>query len=174
MQKVVDELKSMNLSGSDLMELMDGKVEIMRQKDLYDYKDIYDAMGENKAVIILYESSKDFGHWCLVFEDDFGRLEFFDPYGDPPDKQLTYIKPEYLKKSGQVPYLKLLLKNSGKEVIYNGEQLQKLRKNTNTCGRHCALRLNLRELPLENYVELITSDKNLEPDFWVSVLTGFL
>jgi len=93
--------------------------------------------------IILYQTY-DIGHWCCIFENEFGII-FFDPLGFFPDKML-YKMPfdETRKIHHDYTYLINLLVNQNRTVIYNEKRLQK--SGTNTCGHWVTCRLLFSDL----------------------------
>ncbi|MEW8548441.1 MAG: hypothetical protein AB2693_33480, partial [Candidatus Thiodiazotropha sp.] len=60
-------------------------------------------------------------HWCAFYFDGFGRSEFFDSYGKPP---------QYYNND----FLSCLRRNSG-VWIYNTKKLQS--HYSNVCGQYC-------------------------------------
>jgi hypothetical protein len=163
-----------SFSGEDVFRLCDGKVRVLKYKELARYRTLNEAMGPHRALVLLYETRDNYGHWCAIFAADDDTLEFFDPYSMFPDDELDYIDPEFAKRSGQVPHLTYLIMKSGyRDIIYNREPLQRLRKDTNTCGRWCGLRICLRDMPLHKFVALFRKQK-FPADWYVTALTMFV
>jgi len=144
-----------SLSGRDLYNFIDGKADIKLYSELKDYYDIMDLFGKKKAVVIIYLTKKNYGHWvCLLNHKD--NIEFFDSYGKEPDTQLKNIDKKFKIESGQdKKYLTKLLMNANKKIIYNTEPLQKNLKNNivATCGRHVGCRIHFKDINLNDYVK---------------------
>jgi hypothetical protein len=89
--------------------------------------------------LILYELDK-IGHFCCIFTDKLGVINFFDPIGLRPDAELKLVNPMYKKlKHEDITYLLDLLKLSGQRIEYNDYPLQM--RGTSTCGRWVTIRL---------------------------------
>lgn len=168
MDKLLNESETVDLTGEDLINICEGKVEILPYHELEDVKSIEDLLEKFGAVIILYETKKNFGHYTALLYDPDGKLEFFDSYGFRPDAELKYA--DYNAEQG-VPYLTNLLKNYKKPIIYNTVKLQKLVREVNTCGRWTSCRIRMRHLPLQKFQQLFTKNKYYNGDFFVSALT---
>lgn len=90
----------------------------------------YGSGKKKKPCIILYDfPNTEVGHWVLIM--DVGRrIEFFDPYGNPPD---------YYYKDASMKLLSNLM-NQCSAKYYNNFQFQKFSKDISTCGKWCVLR----------------------------------
>lgn len=121
--------------------------------------------GPEGSVILLYETSLRKGHWTCVFVTPRDTLEVFDSYGVEPDAELGFISPAYKRESNQVHthLIRLLLKD-GRQVEYNPAKLQRLSNEISTCGRHVSCRLACRDMPIEEYVEMMRSIASVSPD----------
>lgn len=163
------------LSNNDIKKLTNNKVNIITYPNLYKYKTIDEVLGEYGACIILFESRKHFGHWCLIFKQTNRMIEFFNPYNGYPDDSLNYIDDQYRIDTNQdIPYLSLLLIKSNYDLSYNEFQFQQLKRNINTCGRHCVVRFWLRNLTLYEYNDFIRNKcikMGISPDKLVTLLT---
>ena len=63
------------------------------------------------------------------------------------------------------------VEKSGSKIIYNKCRLQKLLKDVNTCGRHCAIRAKFNDMSLSKYCKMLKDNKCYDPDLWVTALT---
>jgi hypothetical protein len=100
------------------------------------------------------------------------RIEFFDPYGEPPEKALETVPEENKEALGEdEPLLTRLMRASGKEVYYNTYGFQKDKKDVNTCGRHAVVRCLYAPYSLEKYKNII-DNSGMTPDNFVSALTA--
>jgi hypothetical protein len=163
MEELVSHFVKRPLSGEDLLKLVDGKAALYTNNELKRFDTINQALGRHKALFILYEKEKNTGHWVVVFRNG-DTVEYFDPYGYRIDYPIT--------KFGGYPHLSEMLSDhvkKGGTVMYNKERLQKLSKDISSCGRHCALRLILRDMPLDKYQRLFR-DKG---DMYVTLMTMF-
>ena len=157
------------LSNNEILELVNGKANIIIYHDLHNYKNIDDILGKYDACFILFESQPRYGHWCLLFKMNNNELEFFNPYGGFPDDTLEYINEDFKNKSNQnLPYLSILMYNSPYELYYNEYPFQKKDKNIKTCGRWCSIRLICRNYSLEEFAHMFN---NKYGDKLVTLLT---
>jgi len=103
--------------------------------ELNDCATLDEAMGEYGACIVLYETQRDYGHWCCFFRVDDNKVEFFDSYALRPDSELDFVSPEFKKESKQGPRLTQLIELASKDtkIIYNQVQLQSRKKEIDTC-----------------------------------------
>jgi len=148
-----------SLSGKEMIDLVGGRANIMNYRDLQKYDNIDDALGEYGALILLYESRDNYGHWTLVFKTPEGYIEHFDSYGYKPDEEIKGI-PEYYRKKNynKVPHLTYLLFTSRIPVRFSQYKLQKKGPMINTCGRWVGLRLLLRDLTEDQFKDLMTAN----------------
>ena len=156
----MEEYKKIALSNGDIYKLLDGKCNILTYPELTKYDDIDSAMGKYKALVLLYLSKQNYGHWICVFQRNNNTIEFFDPYGFFPDDELQFIPEHFREVSGQkYPHLTYLLaKCKYQKIEYNNTRLQKLENNVNTCGRWCVVRLMLRNISIEKFVKKFKID----------------
>lgn len=172
MDKLIHELRKYPYSGKDIMELLDNKTKIILYSDLKKFNNIDEVLDPYDCVVILYETKPSYGHWvCLIRHNN--KIEYFDPYGKPPDNPLDYVDPKLKKKLGaDYPILSKLLYESPYKIVYNGYPLQTLSKNISSCGRHVGLRLVLKDYPLTKYINMVTGSV-LPPDDVVTYMTAF-
>lgn len=120
---------------------------IITNKDLLNYNKLEDVFNpENKRdfldyVIILFLDKPNQGHWTAL--NRMGPvIEFFDSYGNPPEKVYDFCPMEIRKQLGtEDNYLCKLLDNFDGKVVYNPIDYQSDKKDVNTCGRHCCYRI---------------------------------
>jgi hypothetical protein len=146
-------------SDKDIKNKLNNKARVIKYSDLYNYKTIEDALGPYKTLVILYETSDNFGHWVCVYLYN-NILWFFDSYGLWPDDELTYIDPRFrIKNYEQFDYLSILLGISDYEVDYNNFQLQLEDEGINTCGRWCVARIINKDLTTDEFYEVFKNDE---------------
>jgi hypothetical protein len=171
-KRKIDQLMKKPLSDQEIMNLVNNKAKFVIYPQLYKMKHVDEALGPYGACFILYETSENYGHWvCLIKQKN--KLEFFDPYSAKPDDEIKQI-PEYFREVSHqnYPHLSVLLYNSGYPIEYNHTKLQEKRSDISTCGRHVACRINNRNMPLNEYVKALTSQKGLTPDQVVTIITS--
>lgn len=176
-ESLVTKLKSYSFSDEDMKRGMEGKTKIICYPDLKDYKNINELLHPYDSVIILYLTSKNYGHWTCLFinPNDDDNICYFDSYGGAPDNPLSYNSPQKNISLGQDrKYLTMLMDSSPYNISYNHFKLQKLAKNNSECGRYCILRLNLSYLSDKQFANLLKNNKNYDSDFWVTILTAFI
>lgn len=167
----VKNAENIDLSDTDITKITDDKATIMSYTDLYNIDDIDDAFNNKQNLVLLYEISKGVGHWVALLKRQNNAIEFFDSYALDVDEELNYTQNYY--KNGEA-HLTRLLKNSKYHYYVNKTKFQEVKEHSNTCGRHCALRIKFSNLDLNAYTKLIYKpDNNYNSDFWVSCLTLF-
>ena len=174
LDKAIKALQKNSLSSEDVLEICKGKANLLTYPQLAEYTDLDDALGPHKALILLYETKKNYGHWVCVFRRDKDTLEFFDPYGTVPDDELKDIDMNFRKVNNELkPHLLSLMAKTGNKIIYNNFKLQKLENDINTCGRWTGLRILLRDMTIEQFKDFIKQNPNYPPDFIATILTIF-
>ncbi len=163
------------LSGQDLKNITNGKANILRYSDLMNYQNIEQVLGEHGAVIILYQTERDFGHYASLFKsshDPQGTLIFFDSLGITMDKELKLSTFNAKNMGGvAVAHLTDLVNASNYKVISNTKKLQLNAFANNTCGRYAAMRIVWRALSNKEFNYILLSNKFYNPDYWISILT---
>jgi hypothetical protein len=124
------------------------------------------ALGKDDAVIILYLSSYNSGHYTLIYRSDNRQLHFFDSYGLKYDVELNYL-PFYLDQGGQ-PHLTRILKQAsadGYSIDYSQYKLQESKTDVTDCGTWCITRLHFRTMTHEAFNRLFTENSAvIKPD----------
>lgn len=131
--------------------------ELQKFNNIYEIFNIYDT----DHFILLYQTSDNFGHWCLCFIRPFTNgkeIEFYDPYGEEIDKNISHMKDYYNKISvggnyEYFPHLTKLLLNTPEniKIHYNNYKHQEYDPTIATCGRHVAWRLMHYFLDIDKY-----------------------
>lgn len=169
MDNILKKAESIDLSGEDLMNICNNKVEIIPYHTLGSYDSIENLLSKHGAVILLYETKReDYGHYVALFYNNNNDLEFFDSYGMKADEELKYA--DYNLKEG-IPFLTNLLKKYNKKVVMNTMRLQTFHNDINTCGRWTSCRIRWRDTSLREFQRLMTDNANYHGDMWVSALT---
>lgn len=159
------------LSDDDIRSLLGGSIRITTYPDLEKCQridDLFDKYG--RAILFVPQQNEQQGHWTSLIKKK-GMIEFFDPYGEPPEAQKDTIDDYQLEKMKMAePLLAELLTDNPYKIIYNKVQLQKLADDVNTCGRHAVCRLLYAKYPLEKYRDIIKRS-GMSPDEFVVKLT---
>lgn len=178
---------SISLSGDQIKSLVPYPINIYQYPDIKHFKNIDDLLRPSGATVILFNTNETnegmFGHWtCLlktIDDDNNDSINFFDSYGIVPDDEKKMINKHFMNIIGQTAnYLsKLLLdaKTINNDVVeYNEKKLQQMKPNINTCGRHVAIRLILKDLSMNDYqkfMDQLKSKYKKSPDEIVTILT---
>lgn len=169
MDKLIKDQSERDLTGEEVKNIVGDGVNIVAYHNLGQYNTIEELCDNpTKSAIILYESKLNFGHYCAVILHDDNTLEFFDPYGNKPDSQLSYAVYDLQFKT---PFLTELINNFKGKLIYNKNKLQQFKEDVNTCGRWSSLRVRMRKMDLESFSLLFSSNRCYRGDFWVSAIT---
>lgn len=167
----MEEAKSYALSDDDIRKLLGSGIKITTYPDLEKVQHI-DELFDNRGRAILFvpQQNEQQGHWCCLVKK--GRtIEFFDPYGEPPEAQKDTLDNAHLARMRMnEPLLADLLTNNPYKVIFNKIQLQELKNDVNTCGRHCVSRLLYHKYPIAKYRQTIGRSR-MSPDEFVVKLT---
>lgn len=160
-----------SLSDDDLRKLLGSGIKITTYPSLssvHSIDELFDRKG--RAIIFYPQTDEQTGHWTCMLKR--GRtIEFFDPYGDPPDYQKDTIPTPLLERMKmKEPLLADLLLSSPYKLIYNKEQVQELADDIQTCGRHCVARLLFGHLSVKDYRKRIKRS-GMTPDEFVVALT---
>lgn len=177
-EDIIQQLQAKSLSGSEVLKIVNNKANLLTYPELTKYDDINDAFGPYGALILLYKTKQNYGHWCGLIKHGDKKIEFFDSYGTFPDDEFKWIPDHFRLVSNQVyPHLTWLLYNSGSKIEYNHSKLQDHTEDIGTkiatCGRHVANRINYRDIPLPEYVKMLTSVEGFTPDMIVTYLTCY-
>lgn len=166
----VKEATAYPLSDGDIRTILGDDISILPYPALKDKATIDDVLDKHGRAIILYlNESPTVGHWvCLLRTRD--GIEFFDPYGDPPDTQVDDV-PAELRTQLEMdqPYLSHLLAN--RRVRVNRHRFQAERRDVNTCGRWYVARLLYAGKPL-SYFKRVVEKSGLSPNEFVVGLTA--
>lgn len=174
MNNLLKRYKKVALSDKNVLDLVNGKANIILYPDLYKYNTIDDILKPYNACFLLFETRPRYGHWCAIIK--YGKtIEFFDSYSGYPDDILDYIPLDFKEISNQnYPYLTKLLLDSPYNIEFNDHKYQKYNTDISTCGRHSAMRILYKNLNLKQYDKLIKKlckQMKSDPDTLVTYLT---
>lgn len=172
--KFIKHLEKVSLSNYDVLHLLDGRANLVLYPDIRKYNNIEQLLGKYGACVILYLTKENYGHWCCIFKQTPHIIQFFDSYGEMVDNALDYDMDPYFRKNGgmDLPLLTQLLFDAFDryEIRFNNFKFQEDKKDVNTCGRYCVVRLWLRNLDEYEFNDFMHSTK-YNPDQLVSLLT---
>jgi len=146
-----------SLTGDQVQKVAGESIRTMTYPDVHKYATIQDLLGPDEAVIMLYLTHERYGHWIAIFKrrdkrDGKAVIEFFDPYGIFPDRELAFTDKTFKKNHNMDhPYILKLLHDYEGPVEYNHYKFQKRQPGVSTCGRHVGMRLLLRDMSLDQY-----------------------
>lgn len=165
-------------SEDDMRKLCEGRVHVVSYKEAVELGSIHSVLGKHGAAIVLCETSPNYGHWIALMHvaNSPRTIEWFDPYGDiGPDEEWKSVPRGFRAQSGQDgPRLMEMIQEGGYErVLFNEAKLQTKRGQVSTCGRWCAMRVNLRQFSLKKFQAIFMNQK-LAPDQYVTMLTLFV
>ena len=140
-----------SLSTEDIVNQVNCNV--LKYSDIKNYNSI-DDMLINDRCVILYETTKNKGHWTCLYKYK-NTIYFFDSYGNNHEEQKNFI-PNKIKKALKQDHKRLteLLYNSNYDVEYNETQLQQFKNNINTCGRWVVVRMMYPHISVDNFKKL--------------------
>ena len=169
--ETLTEIKETPLSNEDINIMLNG-TKIFKYPDLENMNsidEIFDDQG--RAVMLFLTKNENTGHWIALHKKE-DTIYYFDPYGYDVDEDKDFIPDYKLEELNQEqPFLMDLFKKSKYKVYSNQYAFQNRNaKNTNTCGRHCVVRLIYKNLDLDDYLDMIKSS-GYTPDNFVSKLT---
>ena len=171
---VVKQRESVALSGSDIKTFLDNQVEVMRYADLMDFENIDDVLGRSGAVILLYQTERDFGHYTALFRSEKDRkvLIFYDSLGIGMDNELKFSRFNQRNMGGRiVKHLTRLTEAGNYKVISNRDRLQKSLTDNNTCGRYAMLRIKFKHMSNQRFNHFLKSNNGYDADYAVTILT---
>jgi hypothetical protein len=155
--------KSYMVSSDEMREILGEDLKIIRFQQLKEYSNIRQLLPKQRDYcVIFYQDDKqgetNIGHWtALLRYGDY--FEFFDPYGLPQSKELSYISADKRALYGEsFDYLTKLLKSTVHS--YNHYDYQSWESGTNTCGRWAILRIYAFKngiIDQESFHKLMTS-----------------
>jgi hypothetical protein len=176
MEQHIRKLENIDLTGEDIMRMVDGKTNVIEYNDLKNATNL-ENLFRNDTLVILYETRKGFGHWVCLIKRGINHVDFFDPYGLKVDEELNIINENHIRQNDEgqvVPHLTSLLQNGGYRVDENLTKLQKFMKDVNTCGRWVVVRILLKHIEQKRFENLFCCNKNADGDWYVSAMTFFL
>jgi hypothetical protein len=159
------------LSDGDIRQILGDNIKIIPYPELADVENINECFdNEGRCIILFLTSSPTAGHWCAMLRKKRG-IEFFDPYGEAPEKQKAGLSRSRLEELDEAqPYLTRLMKESGLPIFYNKYAFQQSKEGVATCGRWCVSRCLYGSKSLEYFKKAI-DQSGLAGDDFVSALT---
>lgn len=121
------------------------------------------------------------GHWLAAVHTGGDTIEFFDPYGarrggDPWFLDHTFVPSASLRAlSESTPVVSAWAQQNGVKPVFNPTRFQVMKEGINTCGRHCAVRLQNSHFDNTTYTRYIRhycDANNCNPDELVTAWTS--
>lgn len=130
------------------------KVKFLIYKNIKKIKDINRYL----PCFILYQLTKDIGHWVCLFRNEEG-LSYFDSTGVFPDELLDekYFNNNRDKVNADYTHLLKKLYDTKEDIIYNDFQLQNPK--SLSCGYWVVLRLLTQYIKNDDFVKMFKGDK---------------
>jgi len=172
MDRVIKEIYSQDLTGSDIHITTNGKCPVHLYKDLLKFDSIEQILGPyNKCIILFPVKSSVNGHFVsLLYHEDINTLEYFDPYGFSWDQELKYSEDTKWTQYNIIGMLMDKAKEQGFKVMWNKYRFQELKDGISTCGKHASIRARFSYLKIDEYAKLMLRQKQ-SPDYIVTMLT---
>lgn len=162
------------ISNHDIYNILGEDTRIFKYRQLSKFKTIEELFATKDFVIILYETKKDFGHWCcILWHKKRNTIEHFDSYGLMPDDELKFVPDVFRKINNMmVPHLTALLYNSKKKIEFSEFELQS--QDTQTCGRWVLFRIvNMHNMNIYKFKNMFI-DKKFKPDELIYLFTNYI
>lgn len=158
------------INGKQIKDIFGSHCMVITYKDLYHFTSLHDLFQHVKYVFILYEQTKNKGHWILILKRPRG-YEYFDSYGKFVDKALLWTNPLFRKKNKMEPYLSYLFHQSKGRLEFNQYQFQ---KKGATCGRWCILRALYSDMSIDEFYSLFKKLNDHAKNQAILKMTNFL
>jgi hypothetical protein len=157
MNKHIKEIKASPISDALIKQYLPN-TDIIMYNQLPQYNSIEELLPRDRSsFVLLIQDSPNTGHWCCCLRQK-NTVEWFDSYGNYPDKDLAWTPEEKRHELGiNDKYLSNLFNKTKLKVIYNTEPYQASGKEIATCGRHVVFRLMNIDKGLLKYHKYIKS-----------------
>lgn len=171
MDKLINKMIDIDLTGTDIDMLTKGKAILMLYKDLLNYNSIFSAFQGYPNIILLFPVQSDVqGHFvCIQRNDKLKVISHFDSYGISWVQEMGYTDNQYVKRN-LLGEMYQQAQQQGWTITYNKYQLQSWKTGTATCGRHSCMRARFDFLDNDEYAKLFMRQKET-PDFLVTIMT---
>jgi hypothetical protein len=169
----IAEAKAQPMGDDEIRRILGQDMNVIPYPKFGEMSSIDEAFDDKGRCIFLYlMDSTHSGHFCCLLKQG-DTIEYFDPYGFPPDYPLRLLSSQKRQEYGETDaYLTHLLRRSGKKIVYNKKNLQKKSDDVATCGRHTVARCLYNDVGLGGYLkELKKCPKGMNPDDFVVGLT---
>jgi hypothetical protein len=171
MERKINRYKKKSLSNHDVLNICNNKADFYTYPEIVKFKTLDQLLGRHKAVILLYLTKKNYGHFCALLKQNPNTISFFDSYGLMPDDELKFAPMHFRKKNNQYKsHLTKLMYDSGYNIDYNDHKLQSKKNDIATCGRWTGLRILFRNLTNDKFANLFTNEY-LDPDELITAIT---
>ena len=160
------------LSDTQLRSILsDPGQRIVAYHELENMYNLDDLLGSDDAIILLYESAYNSGHYVSIIRGFDGEgqrfVEIFDSYGDGIEvsvSKYTYNKTNHLTR--------LISNTPSTYKIWNTIAFQRHRVQSQVCGRYACFRILHRDIPLKEFqTKLSGVKKHMSIDKFITLLT---
>lgn len=159
------------LSTNDVIKLIGYPIKMITYDDLEKYNDVNKLFDYNlgNVCLILIRNSLNTGHWVILTKVK-DIITFFDSYGGFIDSQLDNTPVNYYPNLSKL--LVNYLNRHPNKVQYNPFQLQRYDSKVATCGRWCALYVQNKDMPIDDFIKVMKYyKKKIDLDELVTLLT---
>jgi hypothetical protein len=166
-KKILENAESRPLSDSEIESHYN--IRIIPYHLIYNMlNDILSSLKNGIKLIIRYEfKQQKIGHYVCIFIHH-NTIYFYDSLGYYPDYEV-----QDQDNNNMITLIIDRLRQESYEYSQNIYKHQDIDNNTNTCGRHCIVRLIYNELDNSQYNLFINSLSHYNPDETVTLLTLF-
>ena len=114
---------------------------------------------QSYGLIVNTDKSSDPGqHWCAIYNDGHGHLEFFDSYGRPPKDNSAFI-PQWINRRAMT-------------LNFSRKQFQS--DHSTVCGLYCILYLHqrLNGTSIDEFVASLSTNLKVNDEYIESIVTS--
>ncbi len=174
MEKKIKRDQTRSLTNDDVLRICNNKADFYTYPEIVRFKTLDKLLGKHKAIILLYMTKPNYGHFCAVFKQNKDTISFFDSYGYKPDDELKFSSKKFRESNNQLlSHLTRLMYESGYNIDYNDHKLQSKKNDIATCGRWSGLRVLFRNLTNDEFAKLFNKT-GMKPDELVTALTIYI
>lgn len=161
---------------SQILNALDGRVNIVKYLDLASHSSLLDIFDDSKGnnVIIYYpvESAHD-GHFvAMMFYPERNLISYFCPYGMDITGDIShspFLMRQDDRRKFMLPELARQFQEDGGFMVVNHSSVQSRSRSVATCGKHCTFRIVFRDIvDPDSYVRFLKYE-SLTPDEIVSL-----
>jgi hypothetical protein len=167
LKQKIENYKQYPLSDNEIQRITGHKLIIYLELHNFDTFEHLLHMNNGSVIIMYMQTSPNvasggYGHYCCINKISDKEIEFYDPYGLFPDKQLKFSSKDVNKQNKQDhTYLSWLMYNSPYKLSFNEHKFQAKALPVQTCGWFYAHMIKHKSLPLKQYKALMDNGLKL-------------